>query len=148
MSKKSVPTDKRFLPILLAGCIFLFMQGFVLASGGDDEVCSDSGNTTLKKKLNSKASEIAGKSEALYINAAYLQEVSEKEMEIENWMVNPNNSFWQENEISFEKWMFDIHSTFWKKFLDNDSEEFVIEDWMVNPSEWIKNTSLSLGNSR
>ena len=146
MSKKSVTTDKKIRFLFLTGLAFIFIQNFVMASG--DKVCPDSGNAAQEKEIKSQAAEIAGKSEALYVNTALLREASEKELEIENRMINPDSSFWQENEISLENWMFDIHSTFWKEILVNDSEEYAIEDWMVNPKEWTKNTSLSPGNSR
>lgn len=138
MCKKSLTTGKKISLIVLSVLVVLFIQPFVMASNGDKDSCIGSEKATQKVENESK-------SEALYSNAASLQEASENEMEIENWMLNPDNACWQENEMSLEKWMYDVHSTSWEETLTDDSEEYAIEDWMLNPSAWIKNTPLFAG---
>ncbi len=147
MCNKSLTPGKKIGLVLVTGLVFLFIQPFVMASEGDDEICSDSGKAVRKKEMHIQEAENAGKSDALYYNASYLLEASENEMEIENWMLNPDNFFWQENEMSLEKWMYDVHSTFWEDILIDDSEEYAIESWMMKPSLWMNDTQLFLGKN-
>ncbi len=64
---------------------------------------------------------------------------SEKEMIVEQWMLDVNEPFWldeeDEEEIQVEEWMCNPDSDFWK--LNTDEEEIEIETWMCNPSSWL-----------
>jgi len=145
MCKKSLTQRKKIGLIIAAGLGLLITQNYATASGGDKDVDTSSGITTQKKEITLQKAEDESASNVACFNASSLQEASEKEMEIENWMLNPDNSFWQESEINLEKWMYDIHSNFWEKFLNDDTQEYAIEDWMINPSDWTKDTDLLAG---
>ena len=66
--------------------------------------------------------------------------IFESEMEIEEWMTNPDNIIWETNyeeELTIEDWMYDVNHSTWNDCTNND-EEMPIESWMLDPSGWLK----------
>lgn len=48
--------------------------------------------------------------------------------------VLPNDNI-KEEEIEMENWMQDVHDPFWNEITGED-EEYPLESWMSNPAEW------------
>jgi hypothetical protein len=74
-----------------------------------------------------------------------LEEATESEIELEDWMSDVHSSFWydladaQEEEMAIENWMCDVKDSFWYDLTDATEPEMVIEDWMcdVQNSFWL-----------
>jgi len=64
--------------------------------------------------------------------------VTEEETELEKWMIDINDSSWQqdkEEEMPLEKWMFDTEDKIWNT--TDKEEEMVVEVWMLDSSDWL-----------
>ena len=145
MCEKGLNQRKMISLIILAGFSLTVFQTAMFGSDGDKNDGTDSEKSAQKSQdLNQESeSNITAKSE--YTNTSYFQEAAETEMEIENWMLNSDEYFDQEEEILIEEWMYNISSSFWQEVSSEYTEEYAIEDWMLNPSEWIQETKLLAG---
>ncbi len=64
--------------------------------------------------------------------------VTEEETELEKWMIDINDSSWQqdkEEEMPLEKWMFDTEDKIWN--ITDKEDKMVVEGWMLDPSDWL-----------
>jgi len=134
MCKNSLTRKKKFILIGVTAFGLLFFQASLKATLGDKNDCVDS--SMLSEKTGSNFN---------YCSSVFYQEAQEKEPEIEYWMLNPYDSFWQGQEIALEIWMYDIHCMFWQEILVNEKEEYEIEDWMINPAGWTTKAEIIAG---
>ena len=97
----------------------------------------------------------AGENTGKYV----LEDTTENEIELEDWMSNVQSSFWydlnnaKEPEPAIESWMCNTEDSFWFDLTDAEESEPAIEDWMSNvqSSFWFdlkdtKETELALEN--
>ena len=121
--------------IVLTAAKFLFFFFLFQAKAADNKIYSDSSFLTEGTEQS--------------ICYSFLPQVAqEKEPEIENWMIDPNDPFWREQESDLENWMYDVHKSFRKMILAEDKEEYPIENWMLNPSDWIIDSDVIAGITR
>jgi hypothetical protein len=111
--------------IILSAVNLLLFQAVLQASDGDKD-------TNFDPSVSTKETVSEQNANYSYINS----EAQEEEMKIENWMLDPYDTFWQEKEIKLESWMFDIYKNYCTPMLSEEREEYPIESWMMNPSDW------------
>ena len=70
-----------------------------------------------------------------------LEDTTESEIELEDWMSNTQSCFWydladaKESELAIEDWMSNVQSNFWYDLTDAKESEPAIEDWMCNTDD-------------
>ena len=67
-----------------------------------------------------------------------LEEATESELELEDWMSNVNSGFWldlkdaQEPELAIESWMYNTQDSFWLDLDAAEDSEPALESWMYD----------------
>ena len=136
-TKNNYPENtSRIKALLIAGLILIHVT---LLAGKGSLILKDSNNTAFDYSENTKypSSQMAG-------NACdyLLDEATENELKIEDWMCNTQNSFWfdledaKESEPAIEDWMCNTQDSFWLNLTDVKESEPAIENWMTNPNGW------------
>lgn len=90
-----------------------------------EPLVSEEDTSTNKLEMDIESSKLQVLTETVLLNDLDLNEVSEEDIQIENWMYNLDNEFWweilaPENEMQVEVWM----STPWNWF-EVDQSEFL-----------------------
>ncbi len=72
---------------------------------------------------------------------AVLSSTSQFEIEysVENWMFNLNewtSELEDESIIEIESWMLEANDNFWNTKQETEEEEFEVEEWMTNLAKW------------
>ncbi len=132
-TKNNYPENaNRAKALLIAGLILIDVT---LLAGESSFILKDSNNTACDHGENTKylSSQNAGNA-CDYI----LDEATENELKIEDWMCDTQNSFWldldvaKESEPAIENWMCNTQNSFWLDLDDAEESEPAIEDWMCN----------------
>ncbi|MBN2521933.1 MAG: hypothetical protein JXB24_01600 [Bacteroidales bacterium] len=131
MKTKTTYPAKAFL---VAGMILI--QASLIANDGSD--VNQNSNETENVDSEYTESPATLKAENDYYSID--EEAFEAEYEIQDWMCNPHNDFWNsdpiEDEPEIEEWMYNPQHNFWSDLNDAEELEPVIESWMTNPDDW------------
>jgi hypothetical protein len=126
----------------------IFIQTALIASDGSElKHHYTRGGETQKRVTENSVASIPGNT--FY----YIPEVApETEYELEDWMCDVHNEFWDsaadEAEVELEDWMCDTSNSFWSDIIRPREEELAIEEWMKNPDSWIQESKCLSMNTK